>query len=117
MKTASCWAVPCLHPRRKRGNKAGSSKPAPRRQANLPSAMSTSRVKATSIGRWKRGSRCEANTKGTSPMALNDDEKAELVAYLDGELDETATQAVEARIAADPEARAELEAMKQTWFM
>ena len=50
-------------------------------------------------------------------MALNDDEKAELVAYLDGELDETATQAVEARIAADPEARAELEAMKQTWFM
>src|SRR4051812_48611285 len=50
-------------------------------------------------------------------MPLNDDEKAELVAYLDGELDEAGTQAVEARIAADPDARAELETMKQTWGM
>ena len=50
-------------------------------------------------------------------MPLNDDEKAELVAYLDGELDETATQAVEAKIAADPDARAELDALKQTWGM
>src|SRR5712692_9437548 len=48
-------------------------------------------------------------------MPLNDDEKAELVAYLDGELDETATQAVEAKIAANPDARAELDALKQTW--
>lgn len=50
-------------------------------------------------------------------MPLNDDDKAELVAYLDGELDEAATQAVEAKIAADPTARAELDALKQTWGM
>jgi len=48
-------------------------------------------------------------------MPLTDDEKAELVAYLDGELDEVSTQAVEARIASDPETRAELDALKQTW--
>lgn len=50
-------------------------------------------------------------------MALSEDERAELVAYLDGELDEQATQAVEARIATDPDARAELDALKQTWGM
>jgi anti-sigma factor RsiW len=50
-------------------------------------------------------------------MPLNEDEKAELVAYLDGELDDAATQAVEAKIAADPTARAELDALKQTWGM
>ncbi len=50
-------------------------------------------------------------------MALNEDEKAELVAYLDGELDEASTQAIEAKIAADPDARAELDALKQTWGM
>jgi hypothetical protein len=50
-------------------------------------------------------------------MALNEDEKAELVAYLDGELDEASTQAVEAKIASDPNTRAELDALKQTWGM
>lgn len=50
-------------------------------------------------------------------MALNEDEKAELVAYLDGELDEAGTQAVEAKIATDADARAELDALKQTWGM
>jgi anti-sigma factor RsiW len=50
-------------------------------------------------------------------MPLNEDEKAELVAYLDGELDEAATQAVEAKIATDADARAELDALKQTWGM
>jgi anti-sigma factor RsiW len=50
-------------------------------------------------------------------MALNEDEKADLVAYLDGELDEAATQAVEAKIATDADARAELDALKQTWGM
>jgi hypothetical protein len=50
-------------------------------------------------------------------MPLNEDEKAELVAYLDGELDEISTQAVEAKIATDPDARAELDALKQTWGM
>jgi len=50
-------------------------------------------------------------------MPLSEDEKAELVAYLDGELDDAATQAVEAKIATNPEARAELDALKQTWGM
>src|SRR5437016_9008568 len=50
-------------------------------------------------------------------MPLNEDEKAELVAYLDGELDDAAAHAVEAKVAADPDARAELDAMKQTWGM
>lgn len=48
---------------------------------------------------------------------MSEDEKAELVAYLDGELDEAATQAVEARIAADPKVRAELDSLKQAWGM
>jgi anti-sigma factor RsiW len=50
-------------------------------------------------------------------MPLSEDEKAELVAYLDGELDDAATQAVEAKIATDPDARAELDSLKQTWGM
>jgi anti-sigma factor RsiW len=50
-------------------------------------------------------------------MPLNEDEKAELVAYLDGELDDVATQAIEAKIATDPDTRAELDALKQTWGM
>lgn len=50
-------------------------------------------------------------------MPLNDDEKAELVAYLDGELDDAATQAVEAKIATNADARAELDALKQAWGM
>jgi anti-sigma factor RsiW len=50
-------------------------------------------------------------------MPLNEDTKAELVAYLDGELDEPATQAVEAKIASDSEVRAEIDALKQTWGM
>ncbi len=50
-------------------------------------------------------------------MPLNEDEKAELVAYLDGELDDATTQAVEAKIATNPDARAELDALKQTWGM
>jgi anti-sigma-K factor RskA len=50
-------------------------------------------------------------------MPLSEEEKAELVAYLDGELDEAATQAIEAKIATNPDARAELDALKQTWGM
>lgn len=48
-------------------------------------------------------------------MPLNEDEKAELVAYLDGELDDAATQAVEAKIATNSDVRAELDALKQAW--
>lgn len=50
-------------------------------------------------------------------MPLNEEEKADLVAYLDGELDEASTNAVETKIATDPETRAELDAMKQAWGM
>ena len=50
-------------------------------------------------------------------MPLSENDKAELVAYLDGELDEQATQAVEARLATDADARAELDTLKQTWGM
>ena len=50
-------------------------------------------------------------------MPLSEDEKSELVAYLDGELDDAATQAVEAKVATNPDARAELDALKQAWGM
>src|SRR5215210_7089647 len=50
-------------------------------------------------------------------MPLSEQDKAELVAYLDGELDEQATQAVEAKLATDADARAELDTLKQTWGM
>lgn len=50
-------------------------------------------------------------------MPLTEEEKAELVAYLDGELDDDRTQAIETRLATDPDARAELDALKQTWGM
>jgi anti-sigma factor RsiW len=48
-------------------------------------------------------------------MPLNDDERANLVAYLDGELDDEAAQALEGKLNLDPEARAEVDALRQTW--
>jgi anti-sigma factor RsiW len=48
-------------------------------------------------------------------MPLNDDDRAALSAYLDGELDEGQTQRVEARISLEPEVRAEYEAMRRAW--
>jgi len=50
-----------------------------------------------------------------SQHALSDEERATLVAYLDGELDEAAARQVEARISRDPSVRAEVESMKRTW--
>jgi anti-sigma-K factor RskA len=50
-------------------------------------------------------------------MPLSEEEKAELVAYLDGELDDATTQAIETKIATDPDARAEIDALKQAWGM
>jgi anti-sigma factor RsiW len=49
--------------------------------------------------------------------SLNDDDRANLTAYLDGELDEEATQLLEAKLAQDPDARAEVEALRQAWTM
>ena len=46
---------------------------------------------------------------------LSEQEKADLVAYLDGELGGEAARAVEARISLDPAVRAEAEALKRTW--
>src|SRR3954447_17630424 len=49
--------------------------------------------------------------------SLNDQDRENLTAYLDGELEEEAAQALEAKINLDPEARKEVDALKQTWGM
>jgi anti-sigma factor RsiW len=46
---------------------------------------------------------------------LNDDDRDNLVAYLDGELDEAATAAVEAKLILDPAQRAEATMLRKTW--
>ena len=48
---------------------------------------------------------------------LSDDDRANLTAYLDGELDEETTQALEAKLSQDPAARAEVEELRQAWTM
>lgn len=50
-------------------------------------------------------------------MAFTEDERANLTAYLDGELDDESSQAIEAKIGVDAEARAEMEQLRQTWSM
>jgi anti-sigma factor RsiW len=51
----------------------------------------------------------------STPAPLNDDEREDLVAFLDGELDEDRAHSVEARITLDPTVRAEAETLKRTW--
>jgi anti-sigma factor RsiW len=46
---------------------------------------------------------------------LNDEDRANLVAYLDGELDEAEARALEAKLNLDPNARTEAEALRQAW--
>jgi anti-sigma factor RsiW len=46
---------------------------------------------------------------------LSDDERDELVAYLDGELPEQTAHGVESRLNKDLRVRAEADALKQTW--
>jgi anti-sigma factor RsiW len=46
---------------------------------------------------------------------MTEQEKADLVAFLDGELPGEAARAIEARISLDPAARAEAETLKKTW--
>jgi anti-sigma factor RsiW len=48
---------------------------------------------------------------------LNDDERDELIAFLDGELDETRSREIEARLSLDTSFRAEADALKQAWGM
>src|SRR5665213_3120308 len=51
----------------------------------------------------------------TKPNPLNEQEKADLVAFLDGELRGEAARALEAKISLNPAARAEAESLKRTW--
>jgi anti-sigma factor RsiW len=46
---------------------------------------------------------------------MTDQERADLVAFLDGELTGEEARAVEARLNLDPRARAEAESLKRTW--
>lgn len=49
------------------------------------------------------------------PPDLTEKERADLVAYLDGELDAEASQAIEAKLARDPRLRSELDVLRRTW--
>jgi anti-sigma factor RsiW len=51
----------------------------------------------------------------TDPSRFSEEEQEELVAFLDQELDETAAQAVEARLNLDPAARTEAESLRKAW--
>ncbi len=51
------------------------------------------------------------------PQPLNDEERAELVAYLDGELDEATARTLEARLNRDARLRAEADALRRAWNM
>ena len=46
---------------------------------------------------------------------MSGDDREQLIAYLDGELDAEAARQVEARLHQDPAARAEAEALRRTW--
>src|SRR5437660_12588662 len=46
---------------------------------------------------------------------LSDEDRANLVAFLDGELDERTAHALETKLHTDPQARAEAEALRRTW--
>jgi anti-sigma factor RsiW len=48
---------------------------------------------------------------------LNDDDRAELVAYLDGELEGADRERVEARLRTDPQLRIEADTYQQTWAL
>jgi anti-sigma factor RsiW len=49
------------------------------------------------------------------PRPLTDDDRAEIVAYLDGELDPAGRQRVESRLNRDPRARTEADTLKRAW--
>src|SRR5262245_2450641 len=54
----------------------------------------------------------------TTPSPMNEEERNDLVAYLDGEVDELGedrARAIETRINLDPTVRAEAETLKRTW--
>lgn len=49
------------------------------------------------------------------PVPLSEQERADLVAYLDGELTGEAARAIEAKINLDPRMRAEADSLKRAW--
>jgi anti-sigma factor RsiW len=51
----------------------------------------------------------------TKPLHLTEQDRADLVAYLDGELTGEPARALEAKLSLNPNARAEAEALKRTW--
>lgn len=51
----------------------------------------------------------------SEPTPLSDDDRADLVAYLDGELKGSRARALEARLQNDPRMRAEAETLRHTW--
>ncbi|HTU22949.1 MAG TPA: hypothetical protein VMG10_33230 [Gemmataceae bacterium] len=51
----------------------------------------------------------------TEPMHFSEQERADLVAYLDGELHGDAARALEAKLSLHPAARAEADALRRTW--
>jgi anti-sigma factor RsiW len=51
----------------------------------------------------------------SKPSAFTEQERADLVAYLDGELEGDAARAIEQKLALNPAARAEADALKRTW--
>jgi anti-sigma factor RsiW len=53
----------------------------------------------------------------SEPSPLSERERADLVAYLDGELTGEAARALEAKLSLHPQARAEAEALRRTWAM
>lgn len=53
----------------------------------------------------------------TEGSSLTEADRANLVAYLDGELDEATSRVLEAKIRSDPAAREEVETLRRTWEM
>ena len=51
----------------------------------------------------------------SDPVSLSEQERADLVAYLDGELGGEAARALEAKLSLNPEARAEADALRRAW--
>ena len=53
----------------------------------------------------------------SNPSPLSEADREELVAYLDGELNEEQAHSIEARISTNPTLRAEVETLKRAWDM
>jgi anti-sigma factor RsiW len=51
----------------------------------------------------------------TNQPPLDDEQREDLVAYLDGELDEEAARALEAKLSLDPAVRVEADQLRRTW--